>query len=203
MAATPRRGATAPETGTYKRPAQNGTVDTERQGQYRNSPTNQHDYVPYGNVYERQGVFEIDRRPTGGVFEQYTEEAPTFTDPAILSWAYPPLIVDDMHLDLRLTSGNLNQVPSDSMSASLSLLSGTLSSVLLTYSIPPEDLDVDLTLTSGTLVVALLTYNMLSEDLDVDLTLLSGTIEAALITYSNWLVESLDVDLTLTGGTLA
>jgi hypothetical protein len=182
--------------------------DGNESNPYRNSPVGPIDitdigYVPYGGVYEREGVFEVTRGVSGGAYEIYVEPVPVAFEAVFASPAYPPLFEDSMAIDSLLLGGTLITATVEDMALDAVLLSGTLSSLLLEYEVPAEDMDLDAVLLSGTLDTVLLTYTMLAEDMDLDATLLSGTLDTVLITYSNWPAEDLDLDATLSGGTLA
>lgn len=76
MAEVPSRGATGRDPKGIYNPRQGRAVaDTSRSGQYRAAPVRQHSideigYIPYGNVYERQGEHPTERAPSGGLYER-------------------------------------------------------------------------------------------------------------------------------------
>jgi hypothetical protein len=213
MAAIPKRGATAPpKEGVYRTPDSDGIKEVGDSSPYRRPPVmpaidiSGIDYVPYGGVYEnRADDYELDLSASGGAYEQYLEPVGnSAADVYLSSSLYPPLNIEDMDLDTRLTVGFLyTYIPGD-VDVDTVLLSGTLTSPLITYTFwPDEDMDLDTIVLSGTLVVVLLTYTFWpDEDMDLDTVVLSGTIATVLLTYTFWPDEDMDVDTIITGGTL-
>ncbi len=123
------------------------------------------------------------------------------------STLYP--ITDIAGLDipqLTVRKGRVGNIVLDAMDASqLSVLAGSLRTILQTYSMLPEAIDASqLTVLGGILDQILLTYTMLPEAVDVSqLTVRSGSLEVKLISYLNYYAEAMQVSqLSVLSGSL-
>lgn len=210
MAATPRRGAvSAPRSGVYRDPATDGVKDTGGPGSYRPPADGIKDiteinYIPYGGVYEREGEFPYDMVATGGAYERYTEVAPAALSLILASRTYPPVNTDVSTVESFITGGTLLTSPSDGMVLSSTIVSGSLNTLLQTYSNwPAEVASVDSTITGGALAVALISYTQPIESMSLDESITGGTLVTALISYTNWPSEDMVIDSIIAGGSLA
>lgn len=199
MGANRTTGDVAKNSGSYHRPPNGGVVSPTQQptgvvdstnpdSVYKNvvSPdTLEADYVPNGNVYERPDFFIP--APPESVFIQ--------------SVPYPVFFEDDMNIDSQVMGGA--QFPFvDSLDVDAPILSGTLSTLLLSYPIPAEDMSISSEVLSGTLPTLLFSYTIPSEDLDLSSEILSGALITVLLYYTNWPSEDMVISSIILGGTL-
>lgn len=213
MASIPKRGAVASPGGSvYRDPANNGVKDTGGPGSYRPPADGVKDiteigYIPYGGVYEREGLHPFERVATGGVYEVFTEPKPELVITLIASLTYPPVNTDTITASSVISGGSVITPPLDDIEVFDSkIASGTLIPILQTYSNwPVEEIEVfDEKISGGTLVTALLTYTIPTEDIEVvDSKISSGTLTSLLISYTNWPAETIQANSIISGGTLA
>lgn len=211
--ADPKRGATAPpRSGAYRTPDSDGVRDKNESNPYRPPRDGIKDisdinYIPYGGVYEREGLHPYDRVSTGGAYENPTPVIPEIPTVFIASPTYPPLISDSMTVEGFIAGGSLLQSPQDFIATESVIASGTLVPVLQFYTNwPAEEIETfDSLITGGNLVVALVTYsNWPVEEIEiVDSLITGGSLTNLLIQYSNWPEENMFVNGLITGGTLA
>lgn len=210
MAADPKRGATAPpRSGAYKTPDSDGVRDKNESNPYRPPRDGIKDiteinYVPYGGVYEREGLHPYDRVSTGGAYENPTPEVPELPLVFISSLTYPPVNSDSISAEGIITGGSMLQPTSDLIEAESLITGGTLVPILQSYNNwPPDLIESDGLLTGGTLDTALLSYYWPAEEIKSDGLLTGGTLVVALLTYSNALPDQMVASGLITGGTLA
>jgi len=211
--ADPKRGATAPpRSGAYRTPDSDGIRDKNESNPYRPPRDGIKDisdinYIPYGGVYEREGLHPYDRVSTGGAYENpkpvILEIPPVF----IASLTYPPLVSDEITVAGMVTGGGMLTPTEDLITAVDVITGGTLVPILQFYTNwPAEEIETfDSLITGGNLVVALVTYsNWPVEEMEiVDSLITGGSLTSLLIQYSNWPEESMFVNGLITGGTLA
>lgn len=214
MASIPKRGAVASPGGSvYRDPANNGVKYTGGPGSYRPPADGVKNiteigYIPYGGVYEREGLHPFKRVATGGVYEVFTEPEPELVLTLIASLTYPPINTDTITASSVISGGSMITSTLDDIEIFDSkIASGTLIPVLQTYSNwPVEDIEIfDSKIASGTLITVLQTYsNWLVEDIEVvDSKISSGTLTNPLISYTNWPAETIQANSIISGGTLA
>jgi hypothetical protein len=115
---------------------------------------------------------------------------------------YPIIVAEAFDTSYSAISGRVFSGPLELLDTSLSVVSGTLTTILQTYTAPPELLDVSLSVPSATLTTVLQTYTAPPELLDASLSIASGTLAVVLISYPHWIPDPLDVSLSVISGTL-
>jgi hypothetical protein len=188
-----------------------------RQGDSKNPSIREYDYTPYGAHYELNadfpkifipGTTDLD---TVARFDNQqvwysNEDGPSIeTFSSIESVPYPLYWEESVGVDGVFSSGRQYVglfSYSESVNIGGALVSGSIQTLLKTYTMQTEGINVDGALVSGAIQTLLKTYTMQTEGVNIDGAFLSGSLATVLIIYPNWPSETLNISGTFVGGSL-
>jgi hypothetical protein len=151
--------------------------------------------------------FKAEYRPYGNVYEKPIDPPIEISKTYLSSVLYPIVYRDTLSVSNGFDSGKVYtavySIAKEALSIGVSLDSGLIRTLLLSYTIPKESLDVSISLDSGLVRTLLLSYTIPKESLEVSVAFDSATVATKLITYSNYPQETLNVSVTLEGATLS
>lgn len=162
-----------------------------------------------GNIYTViiEVTTSLANRFTGAAFQAVLPDGVPANDifiPLILTTTpYPINVVEALQVSsLNLRNGYLVGPITEGADVVLSLQSGTLISILVTYSMRPEGVDSTFDLLSGVLTGLSVTYSGKPEGIASTFDISAGAIVNLLIIYSNYRPEGVDTSFGLVSGTL-
>jgi hypothetical protein len=115
---------------------------------------------------------------------------------------YPIEVVDRMNFSANIVSGAMWPIPQESMDVSVTMIFGSITTILLDpIQEPAEELDVTTTMIFGSITQILLTTGPYNDDLDVATTMIYGTLEPKLVTAEKP-TEGLEFSISLLSGSM-